>query len=71
MADETEQPATGPIPAPPLDGGHAWLNVPRALTWQDLRGKVVLLDFWTYGCVNCMHLLPDFRRWRSGSTRSS
>ena len=61
MADETEQPATGPIPAPPLDGGHAWLNVPRALTWQDLRGKVVLLDFWTYGCVNCMHLLPDFR----------
>ena len=35
--------------------------MPRALTWQDLRGKVVLLDFWTYGCVNCMHLLPDFR----------
>jgi DNA-binding beta-propeller fold protein YncE len=61
MADETGPPTTGPIPAPPLDGGHAWLNVPRALTWHDLRGKVVLLDFWTYGCVNCMHLLPDFR----------
>ena len=48
---------------PPLHStaAIAWLNVPRALTWQDLRGKVVLLDFWTYGCVNCMHLLPDFR----------
>lgn len=50
-----------PIAAPPLDGGIAWLNVPRPLTWADLRGKVVLLDFWTYGCINCMHLLPDLR----------
>ena len=61
MADETEHPTTGPVAAPPLDGGVDWLNVSRPLTWQDLRGKVVLLEFWTYGCVNCMHLLPDFR----------
>jgi DNA-binding beta-propeller fold protein YncE len=47
--------------APPLDGGTAWLNVSRPLSWADLRGKVVLLDFWTYGCINCMHLLPDLR----------
>jgi len=28
-------------------------------TWQDLKGKVVVLDFWTYCCINCMHVLPD------------
>jgi len=60
VADEQAQ-GDGPIAAPPLDGGVAWLNVSRPLTWHDLRGKVVLLDFWTYGCVNCMHLLPDLR----------
>jgi len=53
--------STSPIAAPPLEGGTAWLNVERPLSWSDLRGKVVLLDFWTYGCINCMHLLPDLR----------
>jgi DNA-binding beta-propeller fold protein YncE len=62
VADEQNQmQSDGPIAAPPLDGGVAWLNVARPLSWHDLRGKVVLLDFWTYGCVNCMHLLPDLR----------
>ncbi|NJL95171.1 MAG: redoxin domain-containing protein [Anaerolineae bacterium] len=32
------------------------------LTFEDLRGKIVLLDFWTYGCVNCLHVIPDFKR---------
>jgi thiol-disulfide isomerase/thioredoxin len=53
--------ADTPITAPPLEGGAAWLNVDRPLSWPDLRGKVVLLDFWTYGCINCLHLLPDLR----------
>jgi thiol-disulfide isomerase/thioredoxin len=39
-----------------------WLNVPAPLSLGALRGKVVLLDFWTYGCINCMHILPDLRR---------
>jgi DNA-binding beta-propeller fold protein YncE len=60
-SDSSQGPDTGPIAAPPLDGGTAWLNVARPLSWADLRGKVVLLDFWTYGCINCMHLLPDLR----------
>ncbi|RMD70135.1 MAG: thiol-disulfide isomerase, partial [Gammaproteobacteria bacterium] len=42
--------------------GLPWLNVSRPLTMKDLRGKVVILDFWTYGCINCMHILPDLRR---------
>ncbi len=39
-----------------------WLNVSRPLTLKDLKGKVVILDFWTYGCINCIHVLEDFRK---------
>jgi thiol-disulfide isomerase/thioredoxin/sugar lactone lactonase YvrE len=38
------------------------LNVAAPLTLKALRGKVVLLDFWTYGCVNCLHIIPDLKR---------
>ena len=47
--------------APELDGGLAWLNVAEPLRLEDLRGHVVLIDFWTYGCVNCLHLVPVLR----------
>ena len=50
-----------PIPAPELLGARDWLNVSAPLTLRELRGKVVLLDFWTYGCINCMHVLPDLK----------
>jgi thiol-disulfide isomerase/thioredoxin len=43
-------------------GGLQWLNTDRPLSLQALRGKVVLLDFWTYGCINCLHILPDLQR---------
>ena len=49
------------IHAPEL-AGAAWFNVAAPLTLPALRGKVVLLDFWTYGCINCMHVIPDLRR---------
>jgi len=45
--------------APSLDGGSEWLNTSGEITLKDLRGKVVLIDFWTYCCINCMHVLPD------------
>ena len=44
-----------------LDGGLGWLNTSGEITLQDLRGKVVLVDFWTYCCINCMHILPDLK----------
>ena len=50
------------IHAPELTGAGEWLNVPSPLSLKALRGKVVLLDFWTYGCINCMHIMPDLRR---------
>ena len=50
------------IPAPELTGGTAWLNVSRPLSLSDLKGKMVLLDFWTYCCINCMHIIPDLKK---------
>lgn len=62
MSDTGTQPsAGGPIPAPDLDGAVDWLNVSAPITMLQLRGKVVILDFWTYGCVNCMHVLKDLK----------
>lgn len=55
------QPQQGPIAAPDLDGAVDWLNVSSPVSMQQLRGKVVILDFWTYGCVNCMHVLKDLK----------
>jgi DNA-binding beta-propeller fold protein YncE len=47
-----------PIHAPELRGAAAWLNTRGPLSLRELRGKVVLLDFWTSGCINCLHLVP-------------
>jgi DNA-binding beta-propeller fold protein YncE len=59
---ENETPVPeGPIAAPSLDGAVAWLNVATPVSMSQLRGKVVVLDFWTYGCVNCMHILRDLK----------
>ena len=52
----------GKITAPEFPEGLEWLNVKRPLTLRDLRGKVVLLDFWTYCCINCMHILPELKK---------
>src|SRR5689334_1419261 len=53
---------TDRLQAPELTGGVAWLNTAGPLRLRDLRGKVVLLDFWTYCCINCIHTLPDLAR---------
>lgn len=39
--------------------GEYWINVDRPLTEHDLKDRLVLLDFWTYGCINCMQIIPD------------
>ncbi len=51
--------------APDFTGIKTWLNTPRGqpLTLQKLRGKVVLVDFWTYSCVNCLRTLPYLEAW--------
>ncbi|MCS6775508.1 MAG: thioredoxin-like domain-containing protein [Chthonomonadaceae bacterium] len=48
--------------APDFPATLEWLNTDRPLSLKDLRGKVVLLDFWTYCCINCIHIIPDLKR---------
>jgi cytochrome c biogenesis protein CcdA/thiol-disulfide isomerase/thioredoxin len=52
-------------PAPAFKGITAWLNTPggKPLTISQLRGKVVLVDFWTYSCINCQRTLPHVEAW--------
>jgi thiol-disulfide isomerase/thioredoxin len=49
-------------PAPELAGLTNWINS-KPLTLQKLRGKVVLVDFWTYSCINCLRTLPHVKAW--------
>ncbi|RQQ21744.1 cytochrome c biogenesis protein DipZ [Burkholderia stagnalis] len=53
-------PVEGTLPS--LDGAVQWLNSPP-LTTAGLRGKVVLVDFWTYSCINCLRTLPYINAW--------
>jgi cytochrome c biogenesis protein CcdA/thiol-disulfide isomerase/thioredoxin len=48
--------------APALHADGAWINSPP-LTLRQLRGKVVLVDFWTYSCINCLRTLPHLKAW--------
>lgn len=50
------------IHAPDLADGE-WLNTPRLLTREYLRGRVLLIDFWDYACVNCIRTLPYLKEW--------
>ncbi len=52
----------GKVNAPEFPEGMEWLNTERPLTIPQLRGKLVLLDFWTYCCINCMHIIPDLKK---------
>lgn len=49
-------------PAPEFAGIDNWINS-APLSMQQLRGKVVLVDFWTYDCINCQHVLPYVKGW--------
>lgn len=50
------------VRAPELVGGKSWLNSDKPLSLAALKGKIVLLDFWTYGCINCIHIIPDLKK---------
>lgn len=49
--------------APEFTGITHWLNTDTPLTMKELRGKVVLVDFWTYSCINCIRTLPFVTSW--------
>ncbi|MGK7919780.1 MAG: thioredoxin-like domain-containing protein [Trichodesmium sp.] len=47
--------------SPELPQNYPWLNTDKPLSLQSLKGRVVILDFWTYCCINCLHVLPDLK----------
>jgi cytochrome c biogenesis protein CcdA/thiol-disulfide isomerase/thioredoxin len=57
---EAALPVEGTLPS--LDGAVQWLNSPP-LTAESLKGKVVLVDFWTYSCINCLRAIPYVKAW--------
>jgi thiol-disulfide isomerase/thioredoxin len=58
----SERSYAGKTPAPEFPAGLAWLNTAQPFTLAQLQGKIVILDFWTYGCINCIHIIPDLKR---------
>ncbi|MEP9360177.1 cytochrome c biogenesis protein CcdA [Sphingomonas sp. KR3-1] len=51
-------------PMPSIDGAATWINSPP-LTAAQLKGKVVVIDFWTYSCINCLRALPYVKAWQA------
>ena len=51
-----------PVPAPELAGVNRWFNSPP-LTLSAQKGKVVLVEFWTFACINCVHVVPHVQQW--------
>jgi cytochrome c biogenesis protein CcdA/thiol-disulfide isomerase/thioredoxin len=60
QTENTEEAIRGPLPE--LAGATAWINT-QPLAKSDLKGKVVLIDFWTYSCINCLRTLPYVKTW--------
>ena len=61
FGSSTEYKSLGSAAAPDLANG-AWINS-APLKLQDLRGRVVLIEFWTFGCINCRNTLPFVKSW--------
>ena len=57
----TQNPFTRRLEMPEFPGGMEWLNS-KPMKLADLKGKFVILDFWTYCCINCMHVLPELKK---------
>ena len=60
--DEAEHPFVHRLPIPDFPKDATWLNTGGPLRKADLKGKFVILDFWTYCCINCIHILPELKK---------
>ena len=62
MSNATSLPDLGPAPELTND---TWLNVDAPLRLANLRGKVVIVEMWTFDCINCQHVMPSLKEWYS------
>ncbi len=62
ISAQTIRPLSKRIRSPSIDAPGDWINTNGPLRLADLRGKFVILDFWTYCCINCMHILPELKK---------
>jgi thiol-disulfide isomerase/thioredoxin len=62
LTNPSSLPDLGPAPE---WKNETWLNVDAPLRLADLRGKVVLLEMWTFGCINCQHVMPSLKEWHA------
>jgi thiol-disulfide isomerase/thioredoxin/DNA-binding beta-propeller fold protein YncE len=49
------------VRSPELPQNYSWLNTDKPLSLKELKGRVIILDFWTYCCINCLHILPNLK----------
>lgn len=63
ILDMLTQGTTQQAPNPDFDGGGSWINSDPLSLKKELKGKVVLIDFWTYTCINCIRTLPYLKNW--------
>jgi thiol-disulfide isomerase/thioredoxin/sugar lactone lactonase YvrE len=61
-ATTTSNPFRNRVELPELPKGMEWFNTKQSISKADLKGKFVLFDFWTYCCINCMHILPELKK---------
>ncbi len=59
---QSKNPYSRRMKVPALPEGLTWVNTDRPLKLEELKGKFVLIDFWTYCCINCMHILPELKK---------
>lgn len=62
MTQALQEGLVSPYPAPDIAGIENWINT-APLNLPELKGKVVLIDFWTYSCINCIRTLPYIKKW--------
>lgn len=62
LSAQEQRSFAGEQAAPEFPEGLDWLNTQNPLTLAELKGKVVILDFWTYGCINCIHVIPQLKK---------
>jgi len=70
MAEPTAMPAPTEVPVSllpnepiaPVIQSDTWINVTQPIVWDSLRGQVAMVEFWTFGCINCQHVLPQLKQ---------